>query len=71
MEGEMDRRTFITPLSVRYRRRGAEFARIAEAFQSEGNEEDAMRALQSALSWIQLAENEELLRGATGAVMQR
>ena len=70
MEGEMDQRTFMTPLSVRYRRRGAEFARIAEAFQSEGNEEDAMRALQSALSWIQLAENEELVSGAIAVVKQ-
>lgn len=66
----MDQRTFMTPLSVRYRRRGAEFARIAEAFQSEGNEEDAMRALQSALSWIQLAENEELVSGAIAVVKQ-
>jgi len=70
MESGVVRETIMTPLSVRYRQRAAEFARIAEALHTEGKGEDAMRCVQTALSWIQLAENEELLGGAIAAVKQ-
>ncbi len=66
----MGHETTMTPLSVRYRRRAAHFARIADAMQADGKGEDAMRFVQSALSWIQLAENEELLGGTVAAVEQ-
>ena len=47
-----------TSQSLIYRRKAAEFARLAEA---EPDEAVVMELVQKALSWIQLAENEELL----------
>jgi hypothetical protein len=70
MESGMAREATMTPLSLRYRRRAAEFARTADAFYLKSRKEDALRSVQSALSWIQLAENEELLGGVIGAATQ-
>ena len=70
LESRMDRGLTMTPISVRFRRRAAEFARAAEALHMEGKGDEAMRCVQTALSWIQLAENEELLGGAMAAVTQ-
>ncbi|UGV26967.1 hypothetical protein E0H22_15500 [Rhodopseudomonas boonkerdii] len=60
----------MTPLSMKYRRRAAEFARAADALYLQRKEEDGLQSVQSALSWIQLAENEELLGGVMGAATQ-
>lgn len=70
METGMERGTTMTPISVRFRRRAAEIARMADALHMEGKGEEAMRSVQTALSWIKIAENEELLGGAIGAVKQ-
>lgn len=57
----------LTPLSIRYRRIAAEFARKAEAIQEQ---KEALLLVDSALSWIQLAENEETLKEAHDRPMQ-
>jgi len=55
----------ITQRSALYRRKAAELARRAEA---EGDELQVLPLVHQALSWISLAENEEILAGlhATG-----
>ena len=70
LENRMDRGLTMTPISVRFRRRAADFARTADALHTEGKGDEAMRCVQTALSWIHLAENEELLGGAIAAVKQ-
>jgi L-serine deaminase len=66
MEDGMGRGTTMTALSVRYRQRASEFARAADDHHADGRREEAMRSVQSALSWIQLAENEERLGARAG-----
>ncbi len=70
METGMERGMTMTPLSMKYRRRAAEFARAADALYLARKEEDALQSVQSALSWIQLAENEELLGGVIASTAQ-
>lgn len=49
-----------TQQSLIYRRKASEFARLAEA---EPDEIKMLPLLHQALSWIQMAENEEFLAG--------
>lgn len=58
----------MTSISLQYRRRAAEAGRQA---MDSADQNEMFRLLQQALSWIQLAENEEMLAQApspTGSV---
>lgn len=63
--------TTMTALSAQYRRRASEFARVAGDHHAEGRRDEAMRAVQSALFWIHLAEDEELLGARAGMQCER
>jgi hypothetical protein len=58
LRGKLSESMKTTPQSIIYRRKAAELGRMAEA---EPEEEKMLPLLAQALSWIQLAENEELL----------
>lgn len=51
-----------SPRSIKYRRRAARLGRLADA---ESDEAKMLPLIQQALSWIQLAENEEFLGAET------
>jgi len=55
--GSIQARTLVST-SIRYRRRASNLGRLADA---EDSEAKMLSLMQQALSWIQLAENEELL----------
>jgi hypothetical protein len=58
LRGKMSSSVKTTPQSIVYRRKAAELGRMAEA---ETEETKMLALLAQALSWIQLAESEELL----------